>query len=182
MSVNYQAIQGDRQPALLTHAELAAVCEEWRRQGDRLVFTNGCFDVLHEGHLELLTTARRSGDRLIVCLNADEWITRHKGRGRPLQTASIRLAVAHCLSRADLSLIFTAETVEGLLAVIKPAVYLIGSDYRNQTILGAEHCGEVRIMERLPGVSTTSLIANASNADTVLEHAGRQPRVDQPGE
>lgn len=159
-----QAISKGWRPEEFSYADLQAACDEWRQAGQRIVFTNGCFDVLHTGHLELLREARNRGQRLIIGVNPDDWIVKHKGHGRPLQTASIRCAVAHRMADADLSLIFEDETVERLLAIIKPSVYLIGSDYRDKKILGAEYCGEVAIMDRLPGISTTATIRQAKHA------------------
>jgi rfaE bifunctional protein nucleotidyltransferase chain/domain len=142
-------------PPDLTYAELQITCNTWRNSGQSIVFTNGCFDVMHEGHLELLSEARKRGDRLVIALNPDAWIASHKGPGRPLQRASMRRAIAHRMADADLSIVFDDETVEQLLSIVKPDLYLIGSDYRDVNIIGAEHCAEIEFMERLPGVSTT---------------------------
>lgn len=174
MKENFQATKDCWCPAKVTCDELAQMCQAWRSHGDTIAFTNGCFDVIHAGHLELLAAARVMGDRLIIGLNPDEWVARHKGHGRPLQSAEIRRAVAHCMARADASIIFQEETAERLLAIIKPTVYVIGSDYRGQAILGAQHCGEVIIMDRLPGVSTTASIARARDAASVRQHAETQ--------
>lgn len=167
-------------PPDLTHNELAEICREWRNQGDTIAFTNGCFDCLHEGHLELLTAARTKAKRLVIGLNPDAWVRRHKGPGRPLQPAAIRRAVAHTMAQADLSIIFEDETAERILAIVKPTFYIIGSDYRDLEILGAQHCGEVIIMDRLPGISTTARIADASQAASVRQHVERSDRKSQP--
>ncbi|MDB5340640.1 MAG: hldE [Planctomycetaceae bacterium] len=159
-----QAIRKGWRPEELTYAELQATSDDWRRAGESIVFTNGCFDVLHTGHLELLREARNRGQRLIIGVNPDDWIVKHKGHGRPLQPASIRCAVAHRMADADLSLIFNDDTAERLISIIRPSVYIIGSDYRDKQILGAEHCGEVAIMDRLPGISTTATILQAKQA------------------
>lgn len=163
-----QAVIKSWRPEDLTYGALAAICEGWRQAGERIAFTNGCFDVLHTGHLELLREARNRGHRLIIGVNPDEWIVKHKGHGRPLQPASIRCAVAHRMADADLSLIFNDETAERLLSIIRPTFYIIGSDYRGREILGSEYCGEVVMMDRLPGVSTTDTIRQAKQA--VLDH------------
>lgn len=157
-SKRMQAILNGRCPHDLTYADIEAASHEWRESGQSIAFTNGCFDVLHEGHLELLKEARRRADRLIIALNPDDWIARHKGAGRPVQSADIRRAVAHAMAEADLSIVFEDETAERLLQMIRPDFYVIGSDYRGVPILGAENCGEIVIMERLPGVSTTATI------------------------
>lgn len=158
------AIRDGWRPADLSYAQLQTLCHDWRQAGQRIVFTNGCFDVLHHGHLELLREARSRGERLIIAVNPDDWVVKHKGHGRPLQSADIRCAVAHRMADADLSLIFPDETAERLLSLIQPAVYIIGSDYRGKDILGSEHCGEIAIMDRLPGVSTTATIMQAKQA------------------
>ncbi len=169
------AISEGWQPEDLGYSQLQAVCDDWRHAGQRIVFTNGCFDVLHHGHLELLREARNRGERLIVGVNPDDWIVEHKGHGRPLQPAAIRCAVAHRMADADLSLIFWDDTAERLLSIIKPAVYIIGSDYRNAKILGAEYCGEIAIMDRLPGVSTTATIMQAKQATLQPSGGGASP-------
>jgi D-beta-D-heptose 7-phosphate kinase/D-beta-D-heptose 1-phosphate adenosyltransferase len=153
-----QAIRDGWCPPDLTYPELQAICEDWRQHGQRIVFTNGCFDVLHEGHLELLCEARKRGERLVIALNPDDWIAHHKGPGRPLQRAAVRRAIAHRMSDADLSIVFEDETVEKLLSIVRPDLYLIGSDYRDVQIIGAAHCGTVEFMERLPGISTTNCL------------------------
>lgn len=165
MKERIAAVRAGRCPPDLTSDELSHICSEWRHEGDTIAFTNGCFDVIHEGHLELLGAARSRAKRLVIGLNPDHWVRKHKGPGRPVQSAAIRRAVAHCLSQADVSFVFEEETAEQVLSIVKPTIYLIGSDYRGQEIIGAEHCGEVIIMDRLPGISTTALIAKA-NAST----------------
>ena len=158
------AIRDGWRPADLSYAQLQTLCDDWRQAGQRIVFTNGCFDVLHHGHLELLREARNRGERLIIAVNPDDWVVKHKGHGRPLQSATIRCALAHRMADADLSLIFPDETAERLLSLIQPAVYIIGSDYRGKDIQGSEHCGEIAIMDRLPRVSTTATIMQAKQA------------------
>lgn len=169
-----QVIQGQQQASNLTYDSLKTICDKWHRDGQTISFTNGCFDVLHEGHMELLREARARSDRLVIALNVDEWITQHKGPGRPLQTAAIRCAVAHCVSGADLSLVFNDETVERLLEIVKPEFYIIGSDYRDAKIVGAEHCGQVLLMERIPGISTTATITRVKQADVPMQNAGHR--------
>jgi D-beta-D-heptose 7-phosphate kinase / D-beta-D-heptose 1-phosphate adenosyltransferase len=159
MNDRYQTIRSGWCPPDLTYSELNSMCTEWRDRGERIVFTNGCFDVIHEGHLELFAAAVEQGERFVIGINDDAWVTRHKGEGRPLQSAAIRRAVAHCMGDADLSIIFSEETAERLLQIVKPAVYIIGSDYRGRKILGAEYCGAVNIMERLHGYSTTAIVS-----------------------
>lgn len=160
MAINdrIQVIHGKYHPSELSYADLQEICDRWRSDGLTIAFTNGCFDVLHEGHMELLKEARARADRLIIALNPDAWIAEHKGVGRPLQTAVIRCAVAHSVASADLTMEFPDETAERLLSIIRPQFYVIGSDYRGVQILGAQYCGEIVIMERLPGVSTTATI------------------------
>lgn len=153
-----QAIQDGCCPSDVTYDEIQKVCEIWRNSSERIVFTNGCFDVLHEGHLELLCEARKRGDRLVIALNPDDWIATHKGKGRPLQRASMRRAIVHRMANADVSIVFEDETVEQLLSIVRPDLYLIGSDYRDVAIIGAEYCGAVEFMERLPGISTTNCL------------------------
>ena len=138
---------------------------EWRKQGLRIGFTNGCFDILHPGHVKVLTAARAACDRLIVGLNSDASVKRLKGEGRPVQDEQARSEVLAALEAVDLVAIFEEDTPLGLITRIRPSVLVKGGDYRREQVVGHEIVeaggGEVLLVDILPGFSTTSLVERA---------------------
>src|SRR6266571_4254725 len=138
---------------------------EWRKQGLRVGFTNGCFDILHPGHVKVLTAARGACDRLIVGLNSDASTRRLKGRGRPVQDERARSEVLAALEAVDLVAIFAEDTPIELITKIKPSVLVKGGDYTREQVVGHEiveaNGGEVLLIDILPGHSTTSLVDRA---------------------
>ncbi|WP_027579917.1 D-glycero-beta-D-manno-heptose-7-phosphate kinase [Bradyrhizobium sp. Ai1a-2] len=145
--------------------DLGAQLGEWRRQGLRVGFTNGCFDILHPGHVKVLTAARGACDRLIVGLNSDASVRRLKGPDRPVQDERARAEVLAALEAVDLVAIFEEDTPIKLITAIKPSVLVKGGDYTREQVVGHEiveaHGGEVLLVDILPGFSTTSLVARA---------------------
>jgi len=135
---------------------------EWRRQGLRVGFTNGCFDLLHPGHVRLLAGAREACDRLIVGLNGDASVTRLKGEGRPVQPVQARAEVLAALEAVDLVVVFDEDTPEKLIARVKPTVLVKGSDYKREDVVGREIVetagGEVVLIEIVPGHSTSAMV------------------------
>jgi D-beta-D-heptose 7-phosphate kinase/D-beta-D-heptose 1-phosphate adenosyltransferase len=135
---------------------------EWRRQGLRTGFTNGCFDLLHPGHIKLLTEARAACDRLIVGLNTDDSIKRLKGQDRPVQGQQARAEVLSALEAVDLVVLFDADTPVDLIRRVKPSVLVKGADYRVDQVVGRElveaHGGKILLVGLAPGHSTTRLI------------------------
>jgi D-beta-D-heptose 7-phosphate kinase/D-beta-D-heptose 1-phosphate adenosyltransferase len=144
---------------------LAAHLAEWRRQGQRIGFTNGCFDILHPGHVKVLTAARAACDRLIVGLNSDASVRRLKGDSRPVQAERARAEVLAALEAVDLVVIFEEDTPIRLIEQIKPSVLVKGGDYTREQVVGHEvveaHGGAVMLVDVLPGFSTTSLVDRA---------------------
>src|SRR5258705_3033057 len=112
---------------------------DWRKQGLRVGFTNGCFDILHPGHVKVLTAARGACDRLIVGLNSDASTRRLKGKGRPVQDERARAEVLAALEAVDLVVIFDEDTPIKLIAQIKPSVLVKGGDYTRNQVIG--HAG-----------------------------------------
>jgi len=145
--------------------DLDAHLQEWRRQGLRIGFTNGCFDILHPGHVKVLTAARAACDRLVVGLNSDASVKRLKGESRPVQDERARAEVLAALEAVDLVAIFAEDTPIRLIAEIKPSVLVKGGDYTRDQVVGheiVENCGgEVLLVDVLPGFSTTSLVNRA---------------------
>jgi D-beta-D-heptose 7-phosphate kinase/D-beta-D-heptose 1-phosphate adenosyltransferase len=136
--------------------------EHWRHRGLRVGFTNGCFDILHPGHVSLLTQARDACDRLIVGLNSDESVARLKGPTRPVQPEAARAAVLASLASVDLVVAFPEDTPMALLEAIRPDVLVKGADYSVEEVVGADlvqsYGGSVLLAELAPGHSTTATI------------------------
>ncbi len=150
-------------------AGLEAQLADWRRQGLRVGFTNGCFDILHPGHVKVLTAARSACDRLIVGLNSDVSVKRLKGEARPVQDERARAEVLAALEAVDLVVVFEEDTPIMLITAIKPSVLVKGGDYTRDQVVGHEiveaHGGEVLLIGVLPGHSTTSLVGRARGGD-----------------
>ena len=136
--------------------------DAWRRQGLRIGFTNGCFDLLHPGHVRLLAGAREACDRLVVGLNGDDSVTRLKGAGRPVQPVAARAELLAAMEAVDLVVVFDQDTPERLIARVKPTVLVKGSDYKRDEVVGREIVeelgGEVVLIEIVPGHSTSAMV------------------------
>ncbi len=155
-----------RMPAqLLTAAELAAARDRLDAQGARLVFTNGCFDLLHVGHVRYLQAARRLGDALAVGLNGDESVRALKGPSRPLNSEHDRAEILAALECVDYVTVFPTVRATPLLRAVRPHVYAKGGDYTPDSLDREEFAAlqeaqtEIRILPLVPGKSTTALIA-----------------------
>ena len=135
---------------------------EWRKAGLRIGVTNGCFDLLHPGHVKLLAGARASCDRLVVGLNGDGSVTRLKGAGRPVQPVQSRAEVLAALEAVDLVVVFDEDTPEKLIARVKPTILVKGSDYKREDVVGHAIVealgGEVILIDLVPGQSTSSMV------------------------
>lgn len=149
-------------------AALGAHLAEWRKHDLRIGFTNGCFDILHPGHVRVVTQARAACDRLIVGLNSDASVRRLKGPERPVQTERARAEVLAALEAVDLVVIFDEDTPLELIRAIRPNVLVKGSDYRPEQVVGhdvvAAYGGSVVLVDLLQGFSTTALVERARMA------------------
>jgi D-beta-D-heptose 7-phosphate kinase/D-beta-D-heptose 1-phosphate adenosyltransferase len=145
-----------------TVEQAADAVARWRRQGLQIGFTNGCFDLLHPGHVSLMVQAKASCDRLVVGLNSDASVRRLKGADRPVQTESARAAVLSSLSTVDLVVVFGEDTPVELIKALRPDVLVKGADYRVDQVVGADLVhrwgGRVLLAELSPGHSTTATI------------------------
>jgi D-beta-D-heptose 7-phosphate kinase/D-beta-D-heptose 1-phosphate adenosyltransferase len=135
---------------------------EWRANGDRIVFTNGCFDILHVGHITLLEQCRDFGDKVIIGLNSDASVQKLKGPSRPVVGETERARVLAALGSTDAVIIFDETTPLDLILSLRPDVLVKGGDYIASTIVGAEEVmswgGRVEIVPTVDGVSTTNTI------------------------
>ena len=138
---------------------------EWRKQDLRIGFTNGCFDILHPGHVKVLTVARAACDRLVVGLNSDASVRRLKGEGRPVQDQHARAEVLAALEAVDLVAIFEEDTPIGLITKVRPNVLVKGGDYTREQVIGYDLVeaagGAVLLVDILQGFSTTLLVNRA---------------------
>ncbi len=137
-------------------------CNVWRASGRKIVFTNGCFDILHHGHLTLLAEAAEFGNKLILALNTDASVKRLKGPERPITHEQDRAFQAASLLCVDAVCLFDEDTPEALIKTLKPDVLVKGGDYTIDTIVGADFVlangGTVEIIPFVQGYSTTSII------------------------
>ena len=150
----------------IENEDIAKLIINYKKNGLSIVFTNGCFDLLHAGHLDLLKKASEFGDKLIVGINSDASVKKLKGSGRPIDSESIRANKLLDKDFVDDVVIFNELTPKNLIAKIIPDVLVKGGDYKKEDIVGYKHVinngGVVRIVPLVPGFSTT-LIINKSN-------------------
>ena len=136
--------------------------QRWHHKGWRVGFTNGCFDLLHPGHLHLLEEAREACDRLVVGLNSDPSVRRLKGAGRPVQPEAARAAVLASLASVDLVTVFEEDTPEALIAALHPDMLVKGANYTLDQVVGADLVrgwgGVVMLAELVPGHSTAATV------------------------
>jgi D-beta-D-heptose 7-phosphate kinase/D-beta-D-heptose 1-phosphate adenosyltransferase len=146
-------------------ALLAERLAEWRRARLRIGFTNGCFDLLHRGHVKLMAEARAACDRLVVGLNSDASVKRLKGPERPIQDVASRADVLAALEAVDLVVVFEEDTPLELIRQVRPAVLVKGGDYTRDKVVGHDIVeadgGEVILIDLVPGHSTTSMVARS---------------------
>ena len=138
-----------------------AAAERWRSRGFRIGFTNGCFDLLHAGHVRLLAQAKDACDRLIVGLNSDASVHRLKGPGRPIQPQDDRAALLAAMASVDLVVVFDEDTPQALITTLRPDVLVKGADYAGHYVVGRDEIerggGSVILATLVPGRSTTAL-------------------------
>ncbi|MEN0075866.1 MAG: D-glycero-beta-D-manno-heptose-7-phosphate kinase, partial [Paracraurococcus sp.] len=156
--------------ALLDHAAALRQVRDWQAHGLRVGFANGCFDILHAGHVALLGAARRRCDRLVVALNTDASTARLKGPTRPVNPLADRAAVIAALAAVDAVVAFEEDTPLELIRLLRPEVLIKGADYRIDQVVGADLVqaagGEVALIELLPGRSTTGLVTRLAGTPT----------------
>jgi D-beta-D-heptose 7-phosphate kinase/D-beta-D-heptose 1-phosphate adenosyltransferase len=155
--------------------ELARILEQRRRRGERVVFTNGCFDILHAGHVKFLQFARRQGDLLVVGLNSDASVRRIKGAPRPILPLGERAALLSALEAVDYVVIFEEDTPAALINEVKPDILVKGEDWRQKGVAGREAVesqgGEVILAPLVPDLSTTGIIERIVEAYSGGRHS-----------
>ena len=146
----------------MTEEQLLIAIEDARAQGEKIVFTNGCFDIIHAGHVGYLDSARRLGDRLVLAVNSDDSIRRLKGPGRPINSLERRMAVLAALEAVDYVVAFDTDTPEPLLEKVRPDILVKGGDYSVDQVVGADivkrHGGRVEVLDFVENISTTHIV------------------------
>jgi D-beta-D-heptose 7-phosphate kinase/D-beta-D-heptose 1-phosphate adenosyltransferase len=147
---------------IFSRDELTRQVNRWKLLGKKIVFTNGCFDILHSGHLEVLSKAAEAGNILVVGLNSNESVSRLKGPHRPVNSEAFRTLMMASLQIVDAVSVFTEDTPLELISAILPDVLVKGGDYTPETIVGADlvtrHGGTVLVVPIVQGYSTTGII------------------------
>lgn len=166
-SISNEAAQ-DQSNKFVSLEEAVRLVTEWRGRGERIVFTNGCFDLLHAGHVTYLAMARRLGNRLVVGLNTDRSVTALKGPSRPVMQEVDRARVLAALASVDAVVLFDEETPIDLIKALQPNVLAKGADYTEDRVVGAKEVrswgGEVMLIPLVDGKSTTSIIETLESA------------------
>lgn len=155
------------QKKLMSWDRMADQVQQWQALGERVVFTNGCFDLLHYGHLHYLAQARDLGDRLVIGLNSGESVSRLKGPTRPINDEHTRQLMLASLAFVDAVVVFGEDTPLALIQQLSPDILVKGGDYSPEAIVGAswvqERGGQVIVLPFLAGYSTTALEARIKN-------------------
>ena len=150
------------QNKVLSREALAHLCSGWRVKGYKIIFTNGCFDILHEGHIALLLTAAELGHKLVLGLNTDASVKKLKGESRPINREQSRALVMAAQLYVDAVTLFDEDTPLELIQAIRPDVIVKGGDYTPETVVGNDfvrsYGGEVVIVPTVQGFSTTNII------------------------
>ena len=159
-----RAILGEQDSGqgVMTSDQLAIAVEDARAHGESIVFTNGCFDIIHAGHVGYLNEARKLGERLVVAINDDDSVRRLKGPGRPINPVERRMAVLAGLEAVDWVVSFSEDTPETLLQSLKPEILVKGGDYAIDQVVGGEfvlaYGGKVQALEFLDNCSTSDIV------------------------
>ncbi|HDP67350.1 MAG TPA: D-glycero-beta-D-manno-heptose 1-phosphate adenylyltransferase [Candidatus Marinimicrobia bacterium] len=151
---------------IVNRAELIQRVQIARRNGQRVVFTNGCFDIVHAGHIDLLEKAKSCGDILIVALNSDSSIRKIKGPDRPIVNETDRARLIAAIETVDFVTFFNEETPIEILREIQPDVIVKGSDYRKEEIVGYDFIPEVKVIPLVPEQSTSKIIEKIRRIST----------------
>ncbi len=153
---------------IVSAEQAAKLARQWKAEGEKVVFTNGCFDILHAGHIHYLNEAAALGQRLVLGLNTDDSVKKLKGESRPINDENSRSLLLSAMYFVDAIVLFDEETPLSLIKQIMPDVLVKGGDYTIDTIVGAkevlENQGEVKVLSFVPGYSSTSIINKIKNS------------------
>ncbi len=154
---------------ILSQEAATAQIQTWKNSGLEVVFTNGCFDIVHLGHIDYLEKAASLGQKMVVGLNSDASVSRLKGQSRPINPQYARARLLAALAFVDLVVIFEEDTPLWLISNLLPNVLVKGNDYQVENIVGAEvvlaHGGKVKTIPLVDGYSTTAIIQKMSNTN-----------------
>ncbi len=156
------------QDKIISWEEAQRLCVMWRMKDEQVVFTNGCFDILHLGHVQILESAAHLGDKLIVGINSDASVKRLKGAERPIFSEAVRARMVAALEFVDVVVLFSEDTPLELIKTLSPDILVKGADYKKEDVVGKEwveaHGGSVMLLPLLEGFSTTSIIERIKKA------------------
>ena len=154
---HYQKIKNK----LISIEQLDNLISNWKQAGERIVFTNGCFDIIHQGHIDYLSKAADKGTKLIIGVNTDSSVSRIKGPNRPIQDEHSRMMILAAMEFVDALILFDEETPINLINQVVPNILVKGSDYKAEDIVGYDtvvnNGGRVETLNFLPGYSTSSI-------------------------
>ena len=145
--------------------EIVKLCEEFKLKGKKIVFTNGCFDILHAGHVSFLEKAKNFGDILILGLNSDRSVQALKGKGRPINNQNDRAYILAALEVVDYVVVFDDDTPYELIKLIRPNTLVKGADYVGKEVVGQDIAEKLRLVEYIDGKSSTNTIKKIKNSN-----------------
>lgn len=143
---------------IVSSEKLPNLLNKWREENKKIIFTNGCFDILHVGHITYLNQARRLGDKLIVGLNSDSSVKRNKGESRPINNQNDRAVLLAALQCVDIVVLFDTDTPYELIKMVEPNILVKGGDYKVEEVVGREFAKELKLLNFVEGYSTTNMI------------------------
>lgn len=150
-------------PKIVTKTRLKNIIKELRKKNKKIVFTNGCFDLIHAGHVKYLQKAKKSGDILIVALNSDNSVRKLKGKGRPIVPEKDRAEILAALECADYVVLFNELTPAKIIRYIKPDILVKGADYKLNEIVGRDMAKRVKTIQLVKNKSTSNIIKKIKN-------------------
>ncbi len=149
---------------MIAHSWKIAITQsnKWKNSGNKIVFTNGCYDLIHSGHIDLLSNSKSKGDKLIVGLNSDRSVKKLKGNDRPIQNFDDRAIILDAINSVDMVVGFDDDNPDKIIKELLPNILVKGGDYSIDNVIGADtvisHGGSVEIIDLIPDKSTSSLI------------------------
>jgi rfaE bifunctional protein nucleotidyltransferase chain/domain len=153
---------------IISPKQLENLISGWKQAGERIVFTNGCFDIIHQGHIDYLSKAADKGTKLIIGVNTDSSVSRIKGPNRPIQDEYSRMMILAAMEFVDALILFDEETPINLINQVIPNILVKGSDYKAEDIVGYDtvvnNGGKVETLDFLPGYSTSSIEQKIKNS------------------